>query len=103
MSAPKAVELVVLPAVPERDEETITRFGALVASVPSLTVVCGAGVSTGSGIPDFRSPDGLYNRVFEVGGNVFKGKHMFDLDVLKSQTTVEWLNRVMTKLRQQAR
>ncbi|KAG9077384.1 hypothetical protein FS749_010747 [Ceratobasidium sp. UAMH 11750] len=28
---------------------------------------------------------------------------MFDLDVLKSQTTVEWLNRVMTKLRQQAR
>ncbi|KAG9077670.1 hypothetical protein FRC06_008776 [Ceratobasidium sp. 370] len=103
MAAPKPLELVVLPAGPDRDEETLTRFWALVASVPKLTVVCGAGVSTGSGIPDFRSPDGLYNRVFEVGGNMFKGRDMFDLDVLKSQRTVKWLNQVMTKLRQQAR
>ncbi len=51
MAAPKPLELVVLPAVPGRDGETITRFWALVSSVPRLTVVCGAGVSTGSGIP----------------------------------------------------
>ena len=32
----------------------------------SIVFFGGAGVSTESGIPDFRSPDGLYNQKYDV-------------------------------------
>ena len=43
-------------------EELIARAAELVAAAESVVVFTGAGVSTESGIPDFRGPDGMWAR-----------------------------------------
>jgi NAD-dependent deacetylase len=40
----------------------VERLGALVAGASRIVVFTGAGVSTESGIPDFRSPGGVWDR-----------------------------------------
>lgn len=40
----------------------ITRAAALLAQASSVAVLTGAGISTDSGIPDFRGPDGVWTR-----------------------------------------
>lgn len=42
-------------------EERITKFNQLIKESKKIVFFGGAGVSTESGIPDFRSKDGLYN------------------------------------------
>ena len=41
-------------------EEKVSAFAARIASGASVTLLFGAGVSTACGVPDFRSPGGLY-------------------------------------------
>ena len=43
--------------------ERIAQFNEMIAGARSITFFTGAGISTGSGIPDFRSADGLYHTV----------------------------------------
>lgn len=43
-------------------EETINRFLSMIQESNHIVFFGGAGVSTDSGIPDFRSKDGLYNQ-----------------------------------------
>ncbi len=43
--------------------EGIERLGELVANAARVTAFTGAGISTESGIPDFRSPGGLWTRM----------------------------------------
>ena len=49
----------------------IKAFADLVSSSVKIAVLTGAGISTASGIPDFRSADGIYSRrnanVFDIG------------------------------------
>lgn len=40
---------------------------ALVQKAKNIVVITGAGVSTSLGIPDFRSPDGLYSKLADMG------------------------------------
>jgi len=42
--------------------DNIDKFVQLVQESDNIVFFGGAGVSTESGIPDFRSPDGLYNQ-----------------------------------------
>ena len=44
------------------DGEAIARAAALLAAARSVVFLTGAGISTESGIPDFRSPGGLWTR-----------------------------------------
>ncbi len=53
------------------EERAALEFVRLLHEAKSAVVLTGAGVSTDSGIPDFRSPDGLYSRV---------PSYIFDLD-----------------------
>ncbi|MGA0530750.1 SIR2 family NAD-dependent protein deacylase [Hansschlegelia sp. KR7-227] len=47
----------------ERDDDRkVARFAELVGRARSGVAFTGAGISTGSGIPDFRSPGGLWSR-----------------------------------------
>lgn len=51
------------------DDRKIAALGALIAGARAAVVFTGAGISTGSGIPDFRSPGGLWskNRPIDFG------------------------------------
>lgn len=43
-------------------EERIAKLNHMIADARRIVFFTGAGISTGSGIPDFRSPDGLYSQ-----------------------------------------
>lgn len=45
-----------------RDPDELTDGVAVVAEAKRITVLSGAGISTDSGIPDFRGPNGLWTR-----------------------------------------
>lgn len=46
-------------------EEKIKRLRAMIDEVNNIVFFGGAGVSTESGIPDFRSQDGLYHQKYK--------------------------------------
>ncbi len=46
-----------------RGNDTVENLAALIAGAEHMAAFTGAGVSTLSGIPDFRGPDGLYRRL----------------------------------------
>ena len=46
-------------------EQKLDAFGEILASCRHVAFLGGAGVSTESGIPDFRSQDGLYNMKYK--------------------------------------
>jgi NAD-dependent deacetylase len=44
------------------EEEKLSAFRVMLRNAASAVFLGGAGVSTESGIPDFRSKDGLYHK-----------------------------------------
>ena len=49
------------------DEALLSKIAAEIKAAPRIAFLGGAGVSTASGIPDFRSPEGLYRIKSEYG------------------------------------
>ena len=47
------------------NEKQYAELAAILAGAEHMVFLGGAGVSTGSGIPDFRSVDGLYHQKFD--------------------------------------
>ena len=66
-----------MDAATERDVETLAEW---VRECPpgGMCFFGGAGVSTGSGIPDFRSTDGLYNEKWKYPPEVMISRSFFD-------------------------
>ncbi len=56
----------------------IIKFQALVEESPNIVFFGGAGVSTESGIPDFRSKDGLYNQKYDYPPEEILSRTFFD-------------------------
>jgi NAD-dependent deacetylase len=48
--------------IPEADPEAVADARRLLADATAVTVLTGAGMSTDSGIPDFRGPQGLWTK-----------------------------------------
>ncbi|EJD53868.1 DHS-like NAD/FAD-binding domain-containing protein [Auricularia subglabra TFB-10046 SS5] len=75
----------------EQDGHTRRALGELsllVAKSKRVVVVTGAGVSCSSGIPDFRSSDGLYNLVKQRYPDVvMKGRDLFDASLFRDATS----------------
>jgi NAD-dependent deacetylase len=44
------------------DDDTVARIGGWLREAAKVTVLTGAGISTDSGIPDFRGPRGVWTR-----------------------------------------
>ena len=63
-------------------------FAEHVKGCERVVVVCGAGISTAAGIPDFRSSTGLYAQIQREGGNPCKlptPEALFDIDYFKEK------------------
>ena len=50
----------------------VERLQELVDKYDNIVFFGGAGVSTESGIPDFRSQDGLYHQKYDKAGRIFQ-------------------------------
>ncbi|GJJ74219.1 hypothetical protein EMPS_06577 [Entomortierella parvispora] len=71
--------------VMERHLQTVTD---VMLKAKKTIVVTGAGISCSSGIPDFRSADGLYNLVKkQYPKQVIKGKDLFDANLFRDEST----------------
>ncbi|KAF8807800.1 DHS-like NAD/FAD-binding domain-containing protein [Phlegmacium glaucopus] len=67
---------------------TLSEISLSVAKGKKIVVVTGAGISCSSGIPDFRSSDGLYALVKERYPDVvLKGRDLFDASLFRDPTS----------------
>ncbi|KAG8762684.1 hypothetical protein FRC11_008067 [Ceratobasidium sp. 423] len=78
-------------------------IGAVLQMARTITFFCGAGVSTSAGIPDFRSPGGLYAQSFVLGGVELRGDQLFDVSSLQSSQKLALMNQEMAKIRLKSR
>jgi len=68
-------------------EERIDAFKKLIDGAKAITFFGGAGVSTASGIPDFRSKDGLYNQ-HDVRFDAYQPEYLLSHDCLEDHPEV---------------
>lgn len=59
-------------------EEKIQEFQKIIDGAKHIVFFTGAGVSTDSGIPDFRSKDGLYNQKYSLPPEEIISHHYFE-------------------------
>ncbi|KAG7452379.1 DHS-like NAD/FAD-binding domain-containing protein [Guyanagaster necrorhizus] len=72
-----------------------------VAKCKKIVVVTGAGISCSSGIPDFRSSDGLYALVKQRYPNaVMKGRDLFDASLFRDTTATSVFYTFISQLKQ---
>ncbi|TFK40132.1 DHS-like NAD/FAD-binding domain-containing protein [Crucibulum laeve] len=65
-----------------------------------IVVVCGAGISVQAGIPDFRSPEGLFKSLKRDNPReaLASGKDLFDAAVFNSESTTSLFCQMMARL-----
>ncbi|THH23088.1 hypothetical protein EUX98_g8094 [Antrodiella citrinella] len=69
-------------------KKALSNLSHAVAKCKKIVVVTGAGISCSSGIPDFRSSDGLYNLVKQQHPDVvLKGRDLFDASLFRDPTS----------------
>ena len=61
-------------------EDKIRELQEIIDNGKQIVFFTGAGVSTDSGIPDFRSQDGLYNQEYDYPPEEIISHHFFEED-----------------------
>ncbi|KAF9076818.1 DHS-like NAD/FAD-binding domain-containing protein [Rhodocollybia butyracea] len=80
---------------------SLSDLSLAVAKCKKIVVVTGAGISCSSGIPDFRSSDGLYNLVkSQFPDVVLKGRDLFDASLFRDPTSTAVFYTFISQLKQ---
>ncbi|KAG2233509.1 DHS-like NAD/FAD-binding domain-containing protein [Thamnidium elegans] len=78
----------------------LTDLSSYIAKSKRALIVTGAGISCSSGIPDFRSADGLYNLVKKQHPDtVLRGQELFDATLFRNEKTIQCFYTFMAELR----
>ncbi|KAJ1566132.1 hypothetical protein HK405_010893, partial [Cladochytrium tenue] len=85
----------------ERESEALLRsLAAAIRKARRCVVIAGAGISVASGIPDFRSANGLYNLVKSRYPNiVLKGRDLFDASLFRDPESTSLFYTFMAELK----
>ncbi|EGN99156.1 hypothetical protein SERLA73DRAFT_182004 [Serpula lacrymans var. lacrymans S7.3] len=78
----------------------VRRVVKAIMKAKRLVVVCGAGISVKAGIPDFRSPDGLFQTLKRDNPkeSLTSGKDLFDASVFNSENTTSLFCQMIAQL-----
>ncbi|KAI0739751.1 DHS-like NAD/FAD-binding domain-containing protein, partial [Daedaleopsis nitida] len=76
-------------------EDRIRQAVSAVSNARNIVVVCGAGISVGAGIPDFRSRNGIFSTTAKELGS---GKRLFESSVFRSTALTSKFCRAMASL-----
>ncbi|KAG8725122.1 hypothetical protein FRC09_008134 [Ceratobasidium sp. 395] len=76
---------------------------AAILEAKRISMMSGAGVSVAAGIPDYRGPEGIYQKKIEENGICIPGKNLFDLDTIQDVSTLALFNKTLTGYRKTAR
>ena len=69
------------------NEDKLEKFLKMVEGSSNIVFFGGAGVSTESGIPDFRSVDGLYNQQYDYPPEEIISHSFFMREILQEENT----------------
>ncbi|KAF2770840.1 DHS-like NAD/FAD-binding domain-containing protein [Teratosphaeria nubilosa] len=79
-------------------QEELDRLLQVLHKRQKIVVIAGAGMSVSAGIPDFRSPDGLFKTLKEEHKIKGSGKDLFDASVYKDDTSTSLFHSMVTSL-----
>ncbi|KAG8724023.1 hypothetical protein FRC09_000766 [Ceratobasidium sp. 395] len=82
--------------------QVIDQFSQILACASRVTVVCGAGISTHAGVPDFRSENGLLSRKFGKQ-NQLQGSDLFESRTIRCRETRVPYSQALAEMRQLSR
>ncbi|GAA5864366.1 hypothetical protein JCM3774_002765 [Rhodotorula dairenensis] len=101
--SPPAASLLP-PGLAARDPEPdLAHVARTVLKAKRVAVVCGAGISTASGIPDFRSGAGLFESLKKQypDAKLSTGKDLFDVGLFASETNAAIFFNMIAELKKQ--
>ncbi|KAF7297144.1 DHS-like NAD/FAD-binding domain-containing protein [Mycena indigotica] len=78
----------------------LERITKAILKARRIVVVCGAGISVQAGIPDFRSPEGLFQTLKRENPKevLSSGKDLFDASVFQSENTTSLFYQMIARL-----
>ncbi|KAJ7163958.1 DHS-like NAD/FAD-binding domain-containing protein [Mycena crocata] len=100
---PSAAPVPVSPSFLQVSQNPTVQLGKVIKAIlkaKRIVVVCGAGISVKAGIPDFRSPEGLFQTLKRDNPKeaLASGKDLFDASVFHSENTTSLFCQMIARL-----